>query len=366
MLALRILNIRRWWLMILGINLSVILAYAQSEPIYFKNPSFEREDYYALSSGAGPSWRDCGFFKEEPVALQPGQHEVRLRPHHLRHYFSMVVRDNNTWDAIGQELTRPLQPGQCYRFTLYLAKSDNYQTLSRTNGQKTNYRNPLRLIVWGGKSFCEAREVLAKTDAVKNEDWQIYEFVFQPQSEVTHIVLHAYYLNPVALSYNGNILLDDASPIEEVNCAGQALLIQDEDLIELTPRSLLELESFIALHGDHIVFQRGGSELLEYRDAPLYDPDHWSRIYFSVIGRAMQRFPTHQLVIGVKGNSKKQVQQRISFIRQFLQQRGVEDTAFQCLDVESVKDDSNWITSNRYLAFRLAPKPASAPARSSR
>jgi hypothetical protein len=297
---------------------------------------------------------DCGFFVEEPPSIQPGFHEVELPPQHLKGYLSMVVRDNNTWDAVGQVLPQPLEAGKCYQFSLQLANAEKYMSASRKTGGRVNYRNPIRLLIWGGDSFCEAGELLAKTDLVKNTEWAAYEFIFHPKEPITHLALHAYYLNPMSLSYNGNILIDNASDIAEISCPENLPLVEAEHIIELKPNSLEELENFIRLHGQQIVFKSNSNELAPYEDAPLYQAENWSQIYFSVIGKSLPHFPTHQLVIAVKGKSSRKMERRIAFIQDFLTRAGVPVDAFRCTPYPATEE--NWLSFNKDLAFRLEPK----------
>ncbi len=333
--------------------LSSIFANAQpTTVIHLKNPSFEPNDYAPLFGEDVKSWIDCGFAVEEPPTIQPGFHEVQLKPQHQKGYLSMVVRDNNTWDAVGQELVQPLAAGKCYKFKLYLANAERYLANSRTTGSRVNYRNPLRLLIWGGKSYCEARHLLGKTDLIKNNEWEPYEFILQPKEAVTHLVLHAYYLNPMSLAYNGNILIDNASDLTECACEA-ALPVEEESLVELKPKSLEELENFIRLHGQNIVFKEGSSELLLAEDEDLFDAKNWSQVYLAVIGKSLKYFPAQQLVIAIKSSSKRQLERRNQFLQNFFAERGVDKSAYRCIDLPVKSNDAKWLAINKYLAFRL-------------
>lgn len=337
---------------------------AQDRIIYLKNPSFEREDLSFLLSRDSLGWVDCGFFVEEPPSLQPGFFEVEERPQRGKSYLSLVVRDNNTWDAVGQRLVQPLTAGKCYRFTMYLSKAERYFNVSRTTGNKVNYRNPIRLLLWGGNTFCEAGQLLSKTDLIKNSNWETYSFVFQPHKTIHYLTIQAYYLNPLSPPYNGNILVDNASEIVEVSCNEVKIPVQDEKLVELRPRSLSELEGFIASHGEHIVFAENSNELVPYQETKLFKAEGWSQIYFSVIGKSMLHFPSHQLVIAIKGKSSRRIQRRIEFLQKFLNERGVPADAYHCIQYPSTSEPSNWLVYNKDLALRLESKAISKPAKS--
>lgn len=327
---------------------------AQNEVVYLKNPSFEREDFSFLIKNDSLGWVDCGFFDEAPPSLQPGFYEVEARAQHLKAYLSLAVRDNNTWDAVGQRLVQPLQAGHCYQFSIQLAKSERFVQESRTTGNKVNFRNPIRLLIWGGSHFCEAGQLLYKTDVIKNEAWESYTFVFQPHKTIRYFTLQAYYLNPMSLSYNGNILLDNASEIVAVNCKDVIIPVQDENLVELRPRSLSELENYVSLHGNYIIFDENKDELSQYKEEKFYRATDWAQIYFSIIGKSMLYFPNHQLVIAIKGKSPRKIQRRKRFIEDFLSKRGLNPDSYQCVAFTS--EATNWLTSNKDLAMRLITK----------
>ena len=85
---------------------------AQEEPIKLTNPSFEDLPHH---SKPPRGWIDCGFDGETPVDVQPnGTFSVTKPAAEGNTYIGMVVRDNDTWEAVSQRLSRPLQAGQCY------------------------------------------------------------------------------------------------------------------------------------------------------------------------------------------------------------------------------------------------------------
>lgn len=190
--------------------------FAQSDTIYLKNPSFEgiaREEWLPKN------WQDCGFEGESAPDTQPcDAADVQKKAVHGDTYIGMVTRDNDTWESIGQQLEKPLQKGQCYVFKLSLCQTAAYNSLSQGGGEKVIYDKPVKLLIWGGQTACDRMEKLAETNPVSNTNWLDYVFTFQPTADYEFIKLEAYYDNPLSLAYNGNILIDKASPIIPVPC----------------------------------------------------------------------------------------------------------------------------------------------------
>lgn len=327
---------------------------AQYDTVFLMNPSFEA-NYFLPIENDTIGWVDCGFLSEGPATYQPGQFDVSLAANHLRNYLSMVVRDNYTWDAVGQRLSRPLLAGQCYEITLYLAQARQYISNSHRHEGKVKYNNPLRLLLWGGSGFCQAGQLLAETELVKNKEWQPYHFYFRPERDVTHLTLHAYYLNPMAPAYNGHILIDHASAIIHIPCETAPLPAPpDDNPIFLTPQSIDELERYIALHGKNIVFRPRTTELEEKKDEGLYNPRYWSYAHFSVIVKGMRWFPKRKLVVAIKPHSKKLLEGRIQSIKKFIVDRDLEPSQYELRIYDKSQDKkTRWLSISSDLAIRI-------------
>lgn len=189
---------------------------AQSDLIHFVNPSFEDLPKH----GEAPvGWYDCGKVNESPPDIQPGQFAVVKPAKHGDTYLGLVVRDNDTWEAVGQRLSRPIKANHCYEFTLDVCRSEIYISLSRTTGQQTNYTRPARLLIWAGYGFCDKQELLYQSSDVTHDRWLNTEVRLAPKNgNYTHIMFEAYFVQPTLFPYNGNILLDNLSPISELDC----------------------------------------------------------------------------------------------------------------------------------------------------
>lgn len=191
------------------------LAAQKDTPILLNNPSFED----LPKMGETPTgWYNCGKAGETPPDVQPGGWTVAKPANHGQTYLGLVVRDNETWEGVGQRLSRPLESGQCYEFSLDLCRAELYLSVSRVTGEDVNYAVPARVRIWGGMGYCDARELLAETSIVTNTRWLTFNFRFNPKGNYTYLMIEAYYKTPILFPTNGNILVDNASPIKPVMC----------------------------------------------------------------------------------------------------------------------------------------------------
>lgn len=203
---------------ILGALALPLLAAAQTKeaPINFVNPSFED---FPKAGEAPNGWYDCGKSSETPPDVQPGAFSVTKAPSHGNTYMGLVVRDNETWEGVSQRLSRPLEKEHCYEFTMDVCRAELYLSTSKLTGQEANYATPAKLRVYGGTGFCSKAELLYETSVITNTRWLGHTFRLSPkEGNYQYIFFEAYYKTPVLFPYNGNILLDNASPIKPVVC----------------------------------------------------------------------------------------------------------------------------------------------------
>ncbi len=196
-----------------------IYSIGQTNIIELKNPSFEQ----TARAGKTPyNWMDCGFTGETPPDIQPGHFGVSVPSFDGETYLGLVTRDNDTWERISQQLSAPLLGEQCYQFSLYINRSKVYLSASQINNSLVNYIEPIVLRIWGGNQDCAKIEKLAESKPNTSSDWEQHTFIFRPKKNHTHLLLEAFYQSPVLYSYNGHILLDNASPIIQLNCESTA------------------------------------------------------------------------------------------------------------------------------------------------
>ncbi|MEQ8705248.1 MAG: OmpA family protein [Phaeodactylibacter sp.] len=212
--------------------LGAIVMGTSQEAIYLNNPSFED---FPRHSHPPIGWKDCGFAGESPPDTQPsGDFAVTYPATDGSTYLGMVVRDNETYEAVTQKLSQPMKPGTCYEFSMHLARSPYYVSISRTTEQRTNFNQPVKLRIYGGfNSNCDRSVLLDETGLVKASQWMQYNFKFEPKQAYTHLLIEAFYDTPSLFPYNGNVLVDNASAITPIPCS--------EDIPE-APQELPEVE----------------------------------------------------------------------------------------------------------------------------
>ncbi len=214
--------------------ISPLIVFSQKDTIKIINGSFE--DKPQISASSILNWYDCGrinFPLESPPDIHPGKYFDKDRKEFREYwdnnlpasdkstYLGMVVRDNGTYESVSQRLDGVLEAGECYSFTIHIARAPKYVSMSHVTKELTNYTTPAVFRIWGGLGFCNERELLAESSAVSNDSWQIFKFEIKPKSTVRSITFQAFYKTPVLLPYNGNILIDGASHILKVPCAGE-------------------------------------------------------------------------------------------------------------------------------------------------
>jgi len=240
-----------------------VTLWSQARIIHLKNPSFEgipQQGMYARFNLSG--WIDCGFSQETPPDVHGSNtrfFDVNKKPFHGNTFLGMVVRSTNTWERVSQRLEAPLLKGQCYKFTIYLARASRYisginedrlqryrdkarlKEVRRKFGRaEYDFTNPVILRIWGGNGYCVQKELLAESQPIINTEWKKYEFYFKPKFNHQYIELEAFYELPLIQFYNGNVLLDNASDIVPVPCPEEERLytstVKDPDYNEAQQR----------------------------------------------------------------------------------------------------------------------------------
>lgn len=210
--------------------------------ILLRNPSFED---MPRNSMVPIGWTDCGWPSETPPDIQPdplNQFRVTMAAQNGNTYIGMVVRDNDTWERIGQELSEPMIGGLCYSFRIHLARSRVYLSQSRVTHQAANYVTPTKLRIHGGYDLCDRKEIIGETELVSNYDWKEYLLKLQPSEDYTHLVFEVFYRTPVLIPYNGNLLMDNASPLRPISCDEP---LSDEPVVLINEQQGLKPEPVI-------------------------------------------------------------------------------------------------------------------------
>ena len=189
------------FLLISGLTGIVLIAssFQNQGKIYFSNPSFEDTP----RASASPS----GWYSDIPGStpdILPGAWGLNLPAQEGKTCLGLVIRSDNSSEAISQELPAVLKSGECYKFELWLAHAEQY----------VGFNKPCRIRVWGSSSKTGKKQLLTSSPLVSHSDWRLYKLRFSTSSEIRFITLEAWYGPGVTFQYNGNILLDNCSPIE--------------------------------------------------------------------------------------------------------------------------------------------------------
>jgi hypothetical protein len=184
------------------------------KPIKLKNPSFED----VPNAGTVPTyWLDCGSTDQTPPDIQPNPaFGPQQSAYHGETYVGMVVRDIGNTESIAQKLSESLKPDSCYKFSIYLARSNAYMSGSRKTDRVVNYNEPVILQIWSSSWNCSHKELLAISAPIENTEWASFTIKLKPKKEVKYLELIAFYSK--IEYYNGNILLDNISDIVPCKC----------------------------------------------------------------------------------------------------------------------------------------------------
>lgn len=135
--------------------------------------------------------------------ILPGPWFVTTPPHHGESYLGLITRSDGTWEAVGQELTAVIKEKVCYTFSVFLARSETY----------ADYNWPTQLRIWGGSKTCSKEVLLGESPAIDHLEWRRYDFEFFSPVDVKFLIFEGHYAPGIYFFYNGNILLDNCSPI---------------------------------------------------------------------------------------------------------------------------------------------------------
>ena len=237
--------------------LNIFLGQMQAQQaIFLTNPSFEDNPHYAQTPGG---WRNCAFNNESPPDIHPvegGNFQVTQKPWHGDTYLGLVVRDTRSVEGVGQELFAPLEVNRCYTISLMLCRSGHLLSNLRSGPGQVDFDKPAVLRIWGGISPCGQKTLLAESPLINHTDWQKYTFRFRSLDSLSWISFEAYYDPDAVGPYNGNILLDNASPILPLDCETLEPLV-DPDTLTVPNYSFQKVKTF-GYKSHYFQLERGG------------------------------------------------------------------------------------------------------------
>ena len=276
------------------------------EKIDLINPSFEQLNNQSEAIG----WGSYDFDKETPLNIQPGLFGCKLFAQQGKTYMGMIARDNGTYESIRQVLTKPLKAGVCYRMSVFLAKSSTYESLSRTTGMAANYIRPLKLTVWGTEA--KTRDILPLPDdwltetlPIHNDQWRKYTFYIQPPKDVYVLVFTVNHV--VDKPYNGNLLIDNISPVVPVNCTDFRQIMSGQRSVFLAMQQVSEV---IVANAPFMVFGKKSIKLKA-------DTEGGHNKSFDQLLSYFEGSDNYKLVIRMK-QGRKLSKQRIAYLYSYI------------------------------------------------
>ena len=167
--------------------------------IVLENASFEGD---AQDATVPVGWHPCELGTTPDIL--PGPWGVYTAPVDGETFMGLITRDDGSWESVGQRLAEPMKPKECYGFSVQLAHSASY----------SGYNLPLKLRIWGANKQCKKTQLLAETDPIEHQNWELYQFVFYPKHTINYLIFEAQYIDGVYFHYKGNVLIDNCSPIK--------------------------------------------------------------------------------------------------------------------------------------------------------
>lgn len=161
-----------------------------------QNPSFEDKP---KASTLPRSWNTCN--KGSTPDILPGPWGVEKKAIDGNTFLGLITREDGSYESIGQKLVKPLRANECYTLSVYLSRSNNY----------TGYNLPLRIRLWGGKTYCGKDQLLAESKAITHTNWVKYEFQIYTKINVHFLLIEACLAPGISTPYKGNILIDNLS-----------------------------------------------------------------------------------------------------------------------------------------------------------
>ncbi|MCB0570315.1 MAG: hypothetical protein KDC66_11150, partial [Phaeodactylibacter sp.] len=207
-----------------------------------------------------------------------------------------------------------------------------------------NYNQAVRLRVWGGFENCGRRELLWETEAIAPAQWKQYEMALRPTQSFTHILLEAEYLNPYSPPYNGNILLDHASPLLPIGCDSPNPERPPLEAVEAPKlEDLRALRAYLAEQGLQLRFTVTGAGIERHLFADAAGNAQQVNKYLWLMGRALSQFPGTEVLIAVGGESDFVLQERLMHFDYTLQAAGLSPQQYHLRPRKRSDEKKEWL-----------------------
>ncbi len=282
---------------------------AQAPPaVHLANPSFEDEP---AASKVPARWTNCGSEAESPPDIQPGAFGIELPAADGHTYLGLVVRDNDTWEAVGQRLARPLQADTCYQLELYLGRARQLYSISRTTKSRTNFLTPVLLRLWGSNTaMCARGDILAVSEPVTWFGWHRQRLILEPVRPVRYLTLEAWYAPEFGHGVNGHLLVDGLSALVPVPCTEKVAPIPADSPHTTTPptqqKHLAALQQALRTYVPAISFHPDGTLTKPARQA------------IAALVATLNQHPSYGLVLAIdEADTRLQARARSALLKAF-------------------------------------------------
>lgn len=168
------------------------------------NSSFEGE---AQDATIPVGWIGCE--RNTTPDILPGFWGVYTEASDGETYAGIITRMDGTFESIAQRTKKPLKKGICYSFAMDLAYSKTY----------SGYNGKIKLRIWGAESKCDKTQLLYESRVIEHTNWLNHNIQFTPKSKLKYLIFEAAFDESKAKFYNGNLLMDNISPIKACNRA---------------------------------------------------------------------------------------------------------------------------------------------------
>ncbi len=188
------------WILLITAFLSAMVCWAQTpaKSIFWQNPSFEGEPQDAT---VPIGWMGCEALTTPDIL--PGVWGIYQEASDGETFLGLITRNNGTWESITQRLSQKIDTKECYTFSVDLARGATY----------SGYNGALKLRVWGSTDKCSKDQLLYESPLIKHTFWQQYKCEFTAEQPIRYIIIEAFHKEGI-FSYEGNILIDNLSPLQ--------------------------------------------------------------------------------------------------------------------------------------------------------
>ena len=208
------------------------------------NGSFEDSPYGPGETPGG--WTDCGFPNQSPPDIHHNEEQfwgVDGKAQDGRQYLGLMVRNNNTWEAIGQELNEPMIAERLHFLHFYVRNSKTMYSTTDGDGSDFDFSNPAILYFWGTNDPCQQGELLTATVPLNFTEWTRIDLVFRPSTNYRYFYFEVFYKNKTEKPYNGNVLLDAVSNISVLaDTARYSAVCAADELIAIYDKQTINAE----------------------------------------------------------------------------------------------------------------------------